>query len=80
MGLELRKIREDGRNRVEEKGGYESLRERAERSSLNHVYLSIHLDFNYEATTIGKLTFEASFCTQESPKAKSGWGRYGWLK
>ncbi|KAF5949362.1 hypothetical protein HYC85_011355 [Camellia sinensis] len=30
----------------------------------------------YEATIVGKLTSEASFCTQESPKAKSGRGRY----
>ncbi|KAF5958865.1 hypothetical protein HYC85_006090 [Camellia sinensis] len=28
----------------------------------------------YEATTVGKKTFGASFYTQESPKSESGWG------
>ncbi|KAF5931518.1 hypothetical protein HYC85_027689 [Camellia sinensis] len=34
----------------------------------------------YGATTVGKLTSGDSFCTQESPRAKSGWGRYDQLK
>ncbi|MGV7835556.1 hypothetical protein PJM48_28840, partial [Mycobacterium kansasii] len=39
-----------------------------------------YLELSYEATIIGKKTSGASLCTQESPRAKSGWRRYDWLK
>mgnify|MGYP003703366359 CR=1 FL=1 len=51
-----------------------------EQPSLNRAYLSVHLEFSYEVTTVGKKTSRASFFTQESLKSETGGGRYDWLK
>lgn len=69
IGLELKKRRGEGRNQVGEEDEHELLRERVEQPLLNQAYPFVHLDFRYEATTIGKWTSEASFYTQESPQA-----------
>ena len=69
-GFELMKIGGEGRNQVREEVGHKPLRGNWA-ASLNQAYLFVHLDFSYEATTVGNWTSGASFYTQESPKAES---------
>ncbi|KAF5931709.1 hypothetical protein HYC85_027880 [Camellia sinensis] len=65
-----------GRRPYRKKINVEEERKGEEKTSLGEV----RHGSGYGATTVGKLTSGASFFIQESPRAKSGWGRYDQLK